>query len=116
MRLSYEVEGQHLIESAFIPFNPSSINLITGVENQSFGLIGGIIAKLFPIQSVDELPCLQSIIRIYTGQLKMQNGELPKTATYVGIDPDRHLLFSTVKEERNGPQKLDSALGEIFCG
>ncbi|MBL7137043.1 MAG: ATP-binding cassette domain-containing protein [Candidatus Marinimicrobia bacterium] len=99
MNISYKINNNSIIQTAFIPYKPFQINLVTGVENQSFGLVGGLIAKLFPVKATKGIAVLQSIMQTYTGELLVEHGELPQSATYVGVDPDRHLLFSTVKEE-----------------
>jgi energy-coupling factor transporter ATP-binding protein EcfA2 len=99
MRFSYKVDGQFLIKSALIPVDTGKVYLVTGEENSGFGLIGGVIAKLFPIREKLEWTQLQALIKDYTGKLSIEEGELPQSTAYVDVDPDRNLFFSKVKEE-----------------
>lgn len=99
MKFSYQVNEKYLIRSAILPVFGGEICLITGVENASFSILGGIIAKLFPVNEKLEWPHLQALIENYTGKLTLEDGSLPNSTVYVGVDPDRHLLFSTVREE-----------------
>jgi energy-coupling factor transporter ATP-binding protein EcfA2 len=99
MRITYNVKGQNLIQSAFIPTGPGMVYLITGVENLSFGLIGGIITKLFPVKEKVEWPQLQFLMENYMGELTIQEGKLPASAAYVGVNPDHYFFFQKVKEE-----------------
>lgn len=99
MRFSYKVDGQFLIKSALFPVDTGKVYLVTGKENSGFGLIGGIIAQLFPINEKLDWPQLQALIENYTGELSIEEGELPQSTAYVGVDPNHHLFFSKVKEE-----------------
>ena len=99
MKISYKLNNNCLIKSAFIPFEPGTVCLITGIENPAFHILGGIIAKLFPIDEKLPWPQLQALIQSYSGEVKIEESELPLSSAYVGNDPDRHLLFSKVNEE-----------------
>src|SRR3972149_4280077 len=99
VRLSYKVDGQFLIKSALFPIDEGKVYLITGNENRSFGLIGGIIANLFPVNEKLDWPQLQALIEDYTGELIIEEGELRQSTAFVGVDPDHFLFFSKVKEE-----------------
>jgi hypothetical protein len=99
MQFSYAVRGNRLIDSANIDLLPGTACLVTGVENPSLALLGGIIAGLFPVHEEIDVPQLQALIEIYTGELAITEGGLPASTSYVGSDPERRLLFSKVKEE-----------------
>jgi ABC-type multidrug transport system ATPase subunit len=82
-----------------IPIKGGVLTLITGVENICFGLMGGIIAGLFPVEDREVFPQLQELIKYFTGELEIVDGELPESSVYLGPDPEKHLLFSRVDEE-----------------
>ncbi|MBV9864769.1 MAG: ATP-binding cassette domain-containing protein [Abitibacteriaceae bacterium] len=114
MRFSYIVDEHCIIRSAFIPIVNGETCLITGVENTSFYLLGGIVAGLFPISEQVEWPQMQALIRHYTGTLKIEEGELPQTAGYVGPNPDHYLFFSLVKEEIVVQTKKSEAVANVL--
>ncbi len=101
MRLSYKVGDNWLIKSALLPLDGSKVTLIAGSECQAFHLLGGILGKLFPIR--ENLPVewaqMRELLLPFTGEVVLEDGSLPESCSYVGIDPDRHLFFSKVKEE-----------------
>jgi energy-coupling factor transporter ATP-binding protein EcfA2 len=99
MTFTYRVEDRILLENIRLPLEPGTLTLITGVENQSFGLIGGIVSGLFPIESAEHIQYLEELVRVFTGTLEITEGLLPQQALYLGPDPERHLLFARVEEE-----------------
>ena len=100
MKISYSVNGKYLLKSVALPISGGNAYLVTGVENTGYALLGGLIAKLFPVnESLEEWPQLQALIKNYSGKLTVEEGVLPETTAYVGVDPDRHLVFSRVEEE-----------------
>lgn len=99
MNISYKINDQYLLHSVNLPLQPGKILLITGIENHSLNILGGIIGKLFPIKAKIDIPEIDALISNFTGALTIKNGFLPEKATYLSSDPDRHFLFSTVKEE-----------------
>lgn len=98
MRFSYTVKQQVLLQDIALTLTPGKAYLITGMENINLGILAGILAKLLPVRANIEIPQIKALIENYTGKLVIE-GELPHTVAYVGVDPDRHLLFSTVEEE-----------------
>ena len=106
MVFSYSVNNSELLKKISIPIKPGVLTLITGVENTSFGLIGGIISGLFPVEDKEVFPQLQELIKYFTGDLEIFEGSLPESSVYLGPDPEKHLLFSRVDEE------IDAQTGE----
>lgn len=99
MRFSYHVKTETLLQDISLPLTAGKVSLITGVENGNLGILAGVIAKLIPVTASVAIPQIAALIENYTGELSVTEGELPRSVAYVGVDPDRHLLFSTVEEE-----------------
>ena len=99
MTFTYSVDGKNILTDIEIPLQHNSFIILTGVENQAFSLIGGIVAGLFPLSHNEQVPRLEELIRIFKGTLELQEGRLPDSTVYLGPDPEKHLLFSRVDEE-----------------
>ena len=99
MKFSYIVDDEPLLENIDIDFSNHRLVVITGVENIAFEIMGGIIAGLFPIKKEESFSQLEEIIKYFSGTLIVHNGKIPDLGLYIGADPDRHILFSRVKEE-----------------
>jgi ABC-type Mn2+/Zn2+ transport system ATPase subunit len=99
MTFTYSVEDLILLDHITLPLEPGSLTLLTGIENQAFGLIGGVVSGLFPIDEAENIPYLEELVRVFTGTLEVSDGSLPEQAVYLGPDPERHLLFARVDEE-----------------
>ncbi|OGT06997.1 MAG: hypothetical protein A2103_01545 [Gammaproteobacteria bacterium GWF2_41_13] len=100
MKFSYTVDGQQLFQSIHLTIEPGRSYLITGTEDNKTTLLGGILAKILPVEAVSDVSAIQSLIKNYTGRLTLESeAPLPQTTVYVSTDPDRHLLFSTIEEE-----------------
>jgi energy-coupling factor transport system ATP-binding protein len=99
MTFSYSVDGKSILDSVTIPLKQNSFIILTGVENQAFSLIGGIVAGLFPLGHEEQVPRLEELIHIFKGTLEIKEGRLPNSRAYLGPDPEKHLLFSRVDEE-----------------
>jgi len=99
MRLSYSFSGKKALDSISIPLDARRVVLLTGTENFSLRLLGGIIAGLFPITELSRVAQVRALMRPYQGQFDLEAGEIPTSAAYVGNDPDHHLLFAKVWEE-----------------
>jgi energy-coupling factor transporter ATP-binding protein EcfA2 len=99
MKFSYRVRGEIGLENIDVPLKQGEILVLTGVENHAFSLIGGIVAGLFPITERDVLPQIDELIKYFTGELIVHEGNAERDAVYLGSDPEKHLLFSRVNEE-----------------
>ena len=99
MIFTYKLDDKPILQDIEIPLQQSSFVILTGVENQAFSLIGGIVAGLFPLGHDEQVPRLEELIRIFKGTLELKEGNLPGSTVYLGTDPERHLLFSRVDEE-----------------
>lgn len=100
MQFSYFVDEQCLLDNINLPLVPQHISLITGIANINLNLLGGIIAKFFPLSGQEVMqPQINSLLSLYSGKLQMQEGSLPQKAVYVGPDPEKHLFFAKVSEE-----------------
>ena len=99
MTFTYRLDAKPILEDIQIPLEPGTFKILTGVENQAFSLIGGIVAGMFPFGHDEQVPRLEELIRIFKGTLELSEGSLPGSATYLGPDPEKHLLFSRVAEE-----------------
>jgi len=99
MKFSYIVQGKYLLKNVYVPVEKSSLIVITGEEGNHFNSIGGIIAGLFPIVEDEIFSPLEELIKFFTGKLEVIEGEVPHISTYIGPDPEKHLLFSRVDEE-----------------
>ena len=99
MTFSYSVDGKNILDHIAIPLKQGSFIILTGVENQAFSLIGGIVAGLFPLGHEEQVPRLEELIHIFKGTLELKEGMLPDSRAYLGPDPEKHLLFSRVDEE-----------------
>lgn len=99
MRFSYHVKTQALLQDISLPLTAGKAYLITGRENINLGILVGIIAKMIPVKASAAIPQIAALIENYTGELSITEGELPRSVAYVGVDPDRYFLFSTVEEE-----------------
>jgi ABC-type Mn2+/Zn2+ transport system ATPase subunit len=108
MTFTYRVEDRILLENVNLPLESGTLTLITGVENQSFGLLGGIVSGLFPIENTEHIPNIEELVRVFTGTLEIAEGVLPDRAVYLGPDPERHLLFARVEEELNAQMGTDN--------
>jgi energy-coupling factor transporter ATP-binding protein EcfA2 len=97
--MSYKVNEKTLLNSVDLPLKPGNIYIVGGIENTAYMLLGGLIARLFPIKEKLEWPQVQALIENYMGELFLEEGDLPSSSFYVGVDPDRHLMFSRVEEE-----------------
>jgi ABC-type multidrug transport system ATPase subunit len=99
MIFSYNAAERFILDGIDVPLAGGELTLLTGVENNLFGLIGGIIAGLFPIEAGEPLPQIEDLIAAFTGELRVSQGRIPERASYLGPDPERHILFSRVDEE-----------------
>jgi energy-coupling factor transporter ATP-binding protein EcfA2 len=96
---TYGVNGTSLLERIAVPLAPERFLLITGVEDRGFGLVGGIIAGLFPIEKQETVPQIEALMDLFTGDLEVFEPGIPGGSVYLGPDPERHFLFSRVREE-----------------
>jgi ABC-type multidrug transport system ATPase subunit len=96
---SYRVKDDYLLRDISIPLGAEKFILISGIESQAFGLIGGIIAGLFPIEKEEHIPHLEELLIHFMGELEVKDGEIFRSSVYLGPDPEKHLLFSRVDEE-----------------
>lgn len=112
MKITYKINNQTLLQSISISLANGRVILFTGVENIGFGLLSGILARLFPVSKNRSPVLITPLIANYAGDLLVEDGELPKAAGYVGVDPDRHLLFATVGEELGIQLKNSDNLAE----
>ena len=62
MKITYKVNGKTLLESVHLPLAQGSVYLVGGIENTAYMLLGGLIAKLFPINEKLEWPQIQALI------------------------------------------------------
>jgi ABC-type multidrug transport system ATPase subunit len=99
MVFSYRVKGQYLLKNIGIPIEPAKVILLTGDENRNLGLLGGIVAGLFPVHVTESIGYLEHLVRDLHGDLEIVEGSMPESSVYLGSDPERHLLFSRVDEE-----------------
>jgi len=99
MRFSYSTAKGTLLTSIDLPVEKPGVYLVTGVENGSFSIIGGLIAKLLPLSDKLDVEDLQNHLERYTGTLTIEEGTNPPNPICVGPDPDHFLLFSEVSEE-----------------
>lgn len=99
MLFSYKVSGNPILEHVDIPIQRGKVVLLTGVENSAFGLLGGIISGLFPLEDRIDIPGVAELVAPFTGSVEVIEGELPERAVYLGPDPEKHLFFSHVHEE-----------------
>ncbi len=99
MIFAYKVKGEYLLRDISVPLGPEKFILISGIENQAFALIGGIIAGLFPIEKQEHIPHLEELLIHFMGALEVKDGEKFGSSVYLGPDPEKHLLFSRVDEE-----------------
>jgi len=118
MIFSYRIGDRWALNNIGVPVQGGRLTLLTGVENKLFGLLGGILAGLFPIEEQEPFPQIEDLIQDFTGSLKVTEGKLPETAIYLGPDPEKHLLFSRVDEEifaQTGRKKELEQVLEAFC-
>ena len=99
MNFSYFIGDNCVINRASLPLETNRIALLTGNDTFALGLVGGIIARVIPIQDTLQWPQLQALIENYSGKVVVQHGDFPTSALYLSPDPERHLIFSKVKEE-----------------
>ncbi len=99
MIFSYKVQNRYILKNIKVPLEPAHVILLTGEENRSFELLGGIIAGLFPVEGADKVGPLEALVRDLSGELDLVDGRIPESSVYLGPDPERHLLFSRVDEE-----------------
>ncbi len=99
MKFSYTVDGSEVLKDIEIDFDSSFPVVITGVENFSLAILGGILSGLFPIEREESFPQIEHLMKYFSGELRIENGEKIDEGAYIGVDPDRHILFSTVSEE-----------------
>jgi len=99
MVFSYRVKDRYVLKDIQVPFERGKLTVLTGVENIPFSLIGGILSGLFPVEDSEPLPQIEELIKDFTGELEVSQGEVPPSAFYLGPDPEKHLLFSRVDEE-----------------
>jgi energy-coupling factor transport system ATP-binding protein len=114
VNISYKINGKHLLYSVDLPIKPGKAILVTGVENNNLNLLGGIIGKLFPIEAKIDIPEINALISNFNGDLEIKDGVLPESVAYLSADPDRHLLFATVKEELLLAQPNMTDFGKIL--
>ena len=114
MTFTYRVDENTLLKDIEIPLQQSSFVILTGVENQAFSLIGGIVAGLFPLSHDEQVPRLEELIRIFKGTLELKEGRLPDSTVYLGPDPEKHLLFSRVDEEVGARPALSGSLEAVL--
>ena len=98
MVFSYRVGNHYILENVFIPLEKGSLTLLTGVEGIKFSLIGGIVSGLFPVEERDVFPSVEELVKYFTGELRIREGNIPSKSYYIGPDPEKHLLFSRVYE------------------
>jgi ABC-type multidrug transport system ATPase subunit len=96
---TYSVAGVPVLRDIVLTLDPGTCVLLTGVEDRSFMLLGGVLAGLFPIDARGAPPQVEELMRDLAGELVVREGMLPSRAVYLGPDPEKHLLFSRVDEE-----------------
>ena len=99
MEFSYIVDKKPLLKNINLNFSQNRLTVITGVENVAFEILGGVISGLFPIEKEESFPQLEEMIKYFSGELIIHSGSMPESGLYIGADPDKHILFSKVKEE-----------------
>ena len=99
MEFSYVIEGRPFLENIKIDLSDDRLIVITGIENTAFEIMGGVIAGLFPVKKEENFSQLEEIVKYFSGEVIIHSGNLPKSGLYLGPDPDKHILFSKVKEE-----------------
>jgi len=99
MIFSYRVANRYILKDIELPLGPANVILLTGEENRSFELLGGIVAGLFPVEGANMVGHLEQLVRDLSGELDITDGRIPESSVYIGPDPERHLLFSRVDEE-----------------
>jgi ABC-type Mn2+/Zn2+ transport system ATPase subunit len=117
MTFTYSLDDKPILEDIQIPLKPGTFIILTGVENQAFSLIGGIVAGMFPLGHDEQVPRLEELIRIFKGTLELSEGSLPGSTVYLGPDPEKHLLFSRIDEEvgvRSGLMERPESVLALF--
>lgn len=99
MKFSYRVGDRYLLRNIEIPIQGGKFIILTGKENREFSLIGGIISGMFPLKDHLDIPHLEELIKYFNGDIEVVEGEVPISTSYLGPDPEKHLLFSRVKDE-----------------
>jgi len=99
MKLTYRLNNRKVIDSVDLPLQAKHFYLIKGPESHEYALLPCILAGLIPLKDKLSWEVLQALINEYSGELDIEEGSLFESNSYVGPDPEHHLLFSTVKEE-----------------
>jgi energy-coupling factor transport system ATP-binding protein len=100
MKFTYSLNQKQLLKSIEIPLEFSGIYLISCNESVNLDILMGILGGFFPVKKEKAgLEIIEVLMENYTGLLNIIEGTLPKKISYVGPDPDRHILFSEVNEE-----------------
>jgi energy-coupling factor transport system ATP-binding protein len=73
--------------------------LIAGQENKAYSILGAILGRVLPCMEMPDMEALKLLYQDYTGTLNFETDTLPRNVSYLGNDPDRHLIFNEVWEE-----------------
>jgi len=115
MKFSYLLKQQYLLEDIDLPLGQPGVFLLAGQESLNLSILTGILGRLFPIPKDEiEWETIAALVESYTGNVIISDGQLPVDVTYVGQDPDRHVLFSTVEEEMIVSLSLSSNVNNII--
>ena len=90
--------GEPLIRSASLELPAGTRCLIIGESTQSYRVLGGLLGKTLPISADVPWPQVQKLFEPYTGTITFKSGQLPPLCSYVGPDPEQHLLLARVSE------------------
>ena len=76
MNFSYFIGDNCVINRASLPLETNRIALLTGNDTFALGLVGGIIARVIPIQDTLQWPQLQALIENYSGKARLDGQDL----------------------------------------
>ncbi len=105
---SYTIKNKILLNQIHLSLQEGSCLLINGDEDKAFTILGAILGRILPCMELPDIDSLKLLYRDYNGDLTFSKNNYPDEVSYIGCDPDRHLLFSEVWEE------LSAQLGLAF--
>ena len=103
---NYTIKNEILLNQIQLSLPEGSCLLINGIEDKAFTILGAILGKILPCMDLPDIDSLKLLYRDYNGALTFIKHNYPDEVSYIGCDPDRHLLFSEVWEELSAQLKL----------
>lgn len=96
---SYKIDEELIFDNCCITCNEGQCILITGSEFKDYTILGAILGRILPCMEIPDLESLKLLYKDFNGSFDFIKDTFPENVSYIGSDPDRHLIFDEIWEE-----------------